>query len=83
MSSINQSDINRLTKEIADLRKADAREASKEASLRTKFNRANDAVTRTKNASTAQSKLKEMERASKDLAAVGKKAGGHCQKDRG
>jgi hypothetical protein len=34
MTSINQSDINRLTKGIADLRKADAQEASKEAELR-------------------------------------------------
>lgn len=70
MSTGNQNQINRLTKEIADLRKADAKAANKEAGLLTKINRANEAVRRTKSVSTLQTKAKEVERASKDLAAV-------------
>ena len=73
MSSPHQNQINRLSKELADLRKADAREAKKEADLIAKINRANEAASRTKSASTMQSKLKEIERASKDLASVQKK----------
>lgn len=73
MSSINQSQLNRLTKQLADLRKADAQEAKKEADLLSKLNRASEAANKAKIPSTAQSKLKEMERASKDLAAVQKK----------
>lgn len=45
MSSANQSQINRLTKELAELRKADAREVKKEADLNVKINRANEAAT--------------------------------------
>lgn len=73
MTSMNQSQINRLAKEIVDLRKSDAQEAGKEADLLGKINRANEAAGRTKSASTLQSKLREAERASKDLAAVQKK----------
>ncbi|WP_051631364.1 toll/interleukin-1 receptor domain-containing protein [Afifella pfennigii] len=73
MSSINQSQISRLSKEIADLRKADAREAKKEADLLAKINRANDSAARTKSLSTLQSKAKEAERATRDLAGVQKK----------
>ena len=68
------SQINRLSKEIAELQKASvARETQREADLQAKINRTNEAATRTKNLSTVQSKLKEIERANKDLAAVQKK----------
>ena len=73
MSSPHQNQIDRLSKELADLRKADTREAKKEADLMAKINRTNEAASRTKSASTMQSKLKEIERASKDLASVQKK----------
>jgi hypothetical protein len=73
MSSINQTRINQLTRDLADLRKADAQEAKKEADLQSKLARANEAANKAKNTSVIQSKLKEMERASKDLASVQKK----------
>lgn len=73
MSSANQSQIDRLNREIADLRKADAREAKKEADLIGKINNAKTAASRTNNASTHRTKIKEIERASKDLASVQKK----------
>jgi hypothetical protein len=73
VSSPHHNQINRLSKELAELRQADAREAKKEADLMAKANRANEAASRTKSASTMQSKLKEIERASKDLASVQKK----------
>lgn len=44
MSSPHQNQINRLSKEVADLRKADAREAKKEADLIAKIGRANEAA---------------------------------------
>jgi hypothetical protein len=75
MTAANRSQINRLTKEIADLRKADAREAEREADLLTKLNRASEAAGRSKAPSTVQAKLREVERASKDRAAVQKKRG--------
>ena len=67
------SQINRLSKEVADLQKAKAQQTKKEADLRSKISRANEALIRTKSLSTAQSRLKEVERANKDLAAVQKK----------
>jgi hypothetical protein len=70
MSTANQNQINRLSKEIADLRKADAQAAKNEADLLAKINRAHDAVRRTKNASILRSKASEVERASKNLASV-------------
>jgi hypothetical protein len=70
MSSINQSQVTRLLKDIADLRKTDAREAKKESDLLTKINRANESVARTRSVSTLHSKMKEIERATKDLAGV-------------
>ena len=73
MTSANQGHINRLTKEIADLRKAEAQETRKEADIQAKINRANEAAARTGNVSTLQNKLKEVERGSKNLAAVQKK----------
>lgn len=73
MSSLTTSQINRLTKEISDLRKSDAREAKKEADLLASINRASESARRTKSASTIQSKAREVERLTKNLAAVGKK----------
>ena len=65
--------INRLKKEVADLRQASAREAKREADLTGKLNRAQDVMGRTKSDSTYRSKARESERALKDLAAVQKK----------
>lgn len=73
MSSANASQIDRLTKDIADLRKRDATEAAKEADLLVKINRANEAAGRATSISTMQSKLKDAERATKSLADIRKK----------
>lgn len=73
MSTANQTQINLLMKNIADLRKSDAQEARKEADLLSKMNRASQAANRAKSGTTIQSKLREMERASKDLSSVQKK----------
>lgn len=73
MISANQSHINRLTKEIADLRKKEAQETRKEADAQTKMNSANEAAARTSNISTRRSKLKEVERCYKALADAQKK----------
>ncbi len=67
------SNINRLQSEIARLHKDEAALASKEAALLTKANRAREAIGRTKSTSTIASKLKEIERATHDLADIGKK----------
>ncbi|MBU2534301.1 MAG: TIR domain-containing protein [Alphaproteobacteria bacterium] len=79
MSSF-QTQINSLLKDIADLRKRDAVEAKKEADLLSKINRASEAAHRTTSASTLQSKLRDAERATKDLAAVQKKRGDFATK---
>ena len=68
MISANQGHINRLTKEIADLRKKEAQETRKEADAKAKLNRANEAADRTNNASTRRNKLREAERCHKALA---------------
>jgi len=73
MSSTNSAQINTLSKQIADLRKAEAAEVKKESDLLSKIGRASEQARRTMSASTAQSKFKEVERATKDLAAVQKK----------
>lgn len=73
MSSLNAGQIDGLTKDIADLRKSDAREAKKEADLLAKLHRATEAARRTNSASTLQTRVREVERLTKDLAAVGKK----------
>lgn len=73
MTSANQNQINRLMREIADLQDKDAREAKREVDLVAKINRANEAAFRTKSVSTLQSKAREAERASKNLANVQKK----------
>lgn len=67
------SQINRLTKEIADLRKTEARETKKEADIARKINRANEAAGRASSMSTFQSEMKKIERATNELATVQKK----------
>jgi hypothetical protein len=73
MNSLTQSQISRLTKDIANLRASDAREAKKEADLLAKINRAREQAARTKGGSMLETKMKEMARASSDLASVQKK----------
>ena len=73
MTSANQSQISRLEREIASLRKAEAQETRKEADIQAKINRANETAARTKSRSTLESKLKEAERGCKNLAVVQKK----------
>ena len=73
MTSANQSQISRLEREIASLRKAEAQETRKEADIQAKINRANETAARTKSRSTLESKLKEVERGWKNLAVVQKK----------
>ena len=73
MTSANQSQMNRLNKEITDLRKAEAQEIRKEADVRAKINRAEESASRARNISTFQNKMKEAERGYKALADVRKK----------
>lgn len=68
MTSANQGHINRITREIADLRKREAQETRKEADAQAKLNRANEAAARTSSASTLRNKLREAERCYKALA---------------
>ena len=73
-NALNQ--INRLTKEIADLQLADSKETTKEAAALARINRAEDAIHRTKSRATAQSKQREIERVRNELARIqGKRAG--------
>ena len=65
--------INRLIKEIADLRKAEAKETKKEADIHAGINRANQAASRANSASTLQNELKKIERSTAELATVQKK----------
>ncbi len=71
MNYTNQ--INRLIKEIADLRKAEAKETKKEADIHAGINRANQAASRANSASTLQNELKKIERSTAELANVQKK----------
>lgn len=73
MSTFNQSAISRLSREIADLQKSDAREAAKESGLVSKAKRAELDAAKARNISAAQSKIRDLERAMKDLASVRKK----------
>ena len=73
MTSGIQSQINRLAKELADLRTLDAKEAKKEADLLGKIHRAQSAASSARNISTLQSKLRDVERFSKDIATLQKK----------
>ncbi len=71
MNYINQ--IDRLTKEIADLRKAEAQQTQKETDIQVKINRASQEASRANSISMSQNKLREVERARKDLATIQKK----------
>ena len=71
MNYTNQ--INRLIKEIAALRKAEAKETKKEADIHAGINRANQAASRANSASTLQNELKKIERSTAELANVQKK----------
>ena len=73
MASYNQSQINRLQTEIARLHKDAADAATKEADLIGKTNRASDAISRTTSASTISSKLREIDRHTKEHATLMKK----------
>ena len=73
MTSASQSQISRLAKEIADLRKAEAQETRKEADIHAKINRAKDSIARTYNVSTLRNKEREIENCYKALSVVQKK----------
>ena len=78
--SPNTSQINRLAKEIANLRAADAKEASKESPVQSRINRANETIQKTANRSATQSKLREVERSTKELAGIQQKRAGIAKK---
>ena len=73
MTTTSQIQINRLKKEIDNLRNIDVREAKKEAGLVSKYNRIKVAAFRTKNTLVSQSKARELERALTDLAKIREK----------
>ena len=75
MTSHAQSQISRLTKEIANIRLADAKEAKKEAQTENRINSAFSAIQKSKSISSIQSKQREVERRLKDLARVKEKRG--------
>ena len=62
--------IDNLNREIAQLKKSEARERQKQADLLGKINRATNAASRTSSTSTRKSKLREIENRHKDLARV-------------
>ena len=70
MISANQRHISRLTKEIADLRKAEARESRKEANIHTAINRAKAEVHRTRSSWISANKTREVEHGLQALASV-------------
>ena len=75
MSTNALTHINRLTKELADLKLSDSKEAKKELLIQSRINRANESIQRTKSSSTIRSKHREIERALKDLTRIqGKRA---------
>lgn len=65
--------INRLMKEIANLKLAESKEAKNESSIQSRMNRAYESIRRTKSGSTLLSKQREIERALKDLARIQEK----------
>lgn len=71
--SLTRSSLARLQKDVSDLRAKDATEARKEADLLSKFTRAMDGANRASSSSTRSAKLREAERAQKDLAGVASK----------
>ena len=68
-----QSQIDRLNKEIASLRRSDAREVENEAKATSKLNRAQEGARRASSPSALSAKVREMERAQRDLAKAGSK----------
>ena len=70
MTSMNQSQIDRLRREIARFQKDQSEETRKEANLQAKLNRTTEAASRAKSPSTVISKLKEQERVLNDLSRV-------------
>ena len=70
MTSVTQSQIDRLRREIARLQKTQSEETRKEANLQAKLSRTTEAVSRATNSSTAISKMKERERILKDLSSI-------------
>ena len=73
MASGYHSQISRLEKQIADLDRDSAAAARREAELVSQINRAQIAANRATNLSSANSRLREIERASKTLADIKKK----------
>lgn len=65
MVSHNQNQINRLKRELVDLEKKSAHLCKQESDLLGNLNRAQDALSRTKNSSTVKAKLREIERYTK------------------
>lgn len=72
MSSYS-SNIDRLQREIARLKADDSREMSKEKQAQSKAHKAQQAISSAKSLSTQKSKMSELERATRDGAAIGKK----------
>lgn len=70
MISSSRTNVTRTQTAIADLRKKEAAEIKKEATLVGKINKASEAVNKAKTASKLSSKLKELERAQNDQARV-------------
>lgn len=74
-TSIARSNVLRIQRDIADLRKKDADEARREADLHASADRALSSAQNTSSASTRMSYLRQAERAQKDLARIaGKRA---------
>ena len=71
--SYNQSRISSLEGELASLDRDAATETKKESDLIAKINRAHDSAGRTSSASMVRSKLREIERYTRDLATTKKK----------
>lgn len=69
ISSI-QNSINTINRELSELSKQHAEQVKKESDLVSKVNRAQEALRRTSSSSVVTSKLREIERATKDLATV-------------
>ena len=70
-----RSTLSRKRDELVKLKQDLAREQSKLAPLQRKIISANDAIRRTKNASTVNSKLREIEQANKSIADIQKRCG--------
>ena len=80
MPSNALTQINRLMKEIADLKLADSKDANKEAAAQSRISRAEVAIHRTKSSATVQSKQKEIDRVRSELARIQAKRAGFAKK---